>query len=45
MLYEVLKRTIARGDVEGLQEKIDVFFAAERLTETEYEELTRLFIK
>lgn len=42
MLYEVLKRTIERGDVEGLREKVDVFFAVNRLTEEQYTELTGL---
>ena len=39
MLYEVLERIIARGDTAGLREKIDVFFAANRLTETQYQTL------
>ena len=39
MLYEVLERIIARGDTAGLREKIDVFFAADRLTETQYQTL------
>ena len=39
MLYQVLKRMILRGDVSGLREKIDVFYAVDRLTQTEYTEL------
>ena len=42
MLYEVLERMIARGDTAGLQEKIDVFFAVGRLTETQYQTLCNL---
>ncbi len=39
MLYQVLKRMIDRGDIEGLGDKLDVFFAVGRLTEAEYQEL------
>lgn len=39
MLYRVLKRLIALGKTEGLEEKIDVFFAVGKLTEQEYNEL------
>ena len=35
MLYRTLKRMIERG----LEEKIDIFFAASKLTESEYQEL------
>lgn len=39
MLYRTLKRMIERGQTEGLEEKIDIFFAAGKLTEAEYTEL------
>lgn len=39
MLYRTLKRMIERGQTEGIEEKIDIFFAAGKLTETEYNEL------
>jgi hypothetical protein len=44
MLYSVLKRTIARGgyDVTVMQEKLDVFYAADRLTLAQYQELAAL---
>ena len=42
MLYRTCKRLIARGQTEGLAEKLDIFFAANRLTEAEYKELTEL---
>ena len=42
MLYEVLGRIIARGNTEGLREKIDVFFAADRLTNEQYQALCAL---
>lgn len=42
MLYRTLKRMIERGNTEGLAEKIDIFFAAGKLTEAEYTELISL---
>ena len=39
MLYRVLKQLIQRGQTEGLEEKIDLFFALGKLTETEYNDL------
>ena len=39
MLYRTLKRMIERGQTEGMEEKIDIFFAAGKLTEAEYTEL------
>lgn len=39
MLYRTLKRMIQRGQTEGLEEKIDLFFALGKLTEAEYNEL------
>ena len=42
MLYRTLKRMIERGQTEGLEEKIDVFYAAAKLTETEYNDLIAL---
>lgn len=42
MLYQVLKRTIERGgyDLAEMQEKLDVFYAADRITTAEYTGLT-----
>ncbi len=44
MLYKVLKRTIERGgyNAAAMQEKLDVFFAASRISQAEYTELTVL---
>ena len=42
MLYRTLKRMIERGQTEGLEEKIDIFFAAGKLTEEEYNDLIAL---
>lgn len=39
MLYRTLKRMIERGQTEGIEEKIDIFFAAGKLSEAEYNEL------
>ncbi len=39
MLYRTIKRLIALGQTDGLEEKIDIFFATGKLTETEYNEL------
>ena len=42
MLYRILKRMIERGNTEGMMEKLDVFYAADKLTREEYEELVAL---
>lgn len=42
MLYRTLKRMIQRGNTAGIEEKIDIFFAAGKLTAEEYDELTGL---
>lgn len=42
MLYRTLKRMIERGQVFGMEEKLDIFFAANKLTEEEYLELTSM---
>lgn len=42
MLYRTLKRMIERGQTDGMEGKLDIFFAAGKLTEAEYQELTGL---
>lgn len=42
MLFKTLKALIIKGRTEGLAEKIDIFFAAGKLTESEYNELTAI---
>lgn len=42
MLFRTLKRLIDLGQTDGLAEKIDIFFAAGKLTEAEYNELVTL---
>lgn len=39
MLYRTLKRLIELGNVEGLNEKIDIFFAVGKITTEEYNKL------
>ena len=42
MLYRTLKRLIQRGQTAGMSEKLDIFFAADKLTQEEYAELTAM---
>lgn len=42
MLYRTLKRMIERGNTDGMAEKLDIFFAADKITEEQYNELTSL---
>lgn len=39
MTYKLCKKLIALGRTDGLADKLDVYFAAGRLTEAEYKEL------
>lgn len=42
MLYRTLKRMIERGQTAGMEEKLDIFYAAGKITEEQYNELIRL---
>ena len=42
MLYRTLKRMIQRGQIEGMEAKLDVFYAAGKLSAAEYAELTAM---
>ena len=42
VLYRICKRMIERGNLEGMSTKLDVFYAAGKLTDDEYKELTEL---
>lgn len=44
MLYRILKRMIERGHVEGMAQKLDIFFAADKITNEEYKELSELMV-
>lgn len=39
MLYRTLKRMIERGQVIGMAEKLDIFYAASKITLEQYNEL------
>lgn len=39
MLYRTLKRMIERGNTEGMADKLDVFYAADKITQEQYNEL------
>lgn len=45
MLYRTLKRMIERGQVTGIEEKLDIFYATGKLTESEYTELIGMLPK
>ncbi len=45
MLYRTLKRLIELGRTDGLEEKIDIFFAAGKITEDQYNELVEALKK
>lgn len=42
MLYRTLRRMIERGNTAGMQDKLDIFLAADRITAEEYNELTAM---
>lgn len=42
MLFKVLKRMIEKGNILGITDKIDVFYAANKITEEEYNELIEM---
>ena len=44
MLYRTLKRMIERGHTAGMAEKLDIFYAADKLTEAQYAELTGMLV-
>lgn len=41
-IYNLCKLLIDRGRTAGLQDKMDVYLAADRLTAEEYQELVKL---
>lgn len=42
MAYKLCKQLIALGRTAGMDDKLDAYLAADRITVEEYEELTRL---
>ena len=44
MLYRTLKRMIERGNTEGIETKLDIFFAANKITAEQYQELISMLL-
>lgn len=44
MLYRTLKRMIERGQTDGMEEKLDLFYALGKITEAQYTELRDLLM-
>ena len=42
MLYRICKRLIERGQTAGMAKKLDIFYAANKLTDEQYAELTEM---
>lgn len=42
MLYRTLKRMIEKGNTDGMSNKLDIFFATDKITQEEYTELTAM---
>lgn len=40
MIYRLCKSMIEKGMVDGMQDKLDVFFAMNRISQSEYSELS-----
>lgn len=45
MLYRTLKRMIERSQTDGIENKLDIFYAAGKITEAEYSELVGMLNK
>ena len=44
MLYRTLLRLIEKGLTDGIEEKLDVFYAADKITLAQYEELMAMVV-
>ena len=42
MLFKTLKRMIERKNTDGIEAKIDLFYAADKITKDEYTELIEM---
>lgn len=42
VLYRTLKRAIEKGQTDGMEEKLDVFWTADKISKEEYDELMAL---
>ena len=45
MLYRTLMRMIERGQIDGIENKLDIFYAAGKISEAEYSELVGMLSK
>ena len=45
MLYRTLKRMIERGQTDGIESKLDIFYAAGKISEAEYSALIGILSK
>ncbi len=45
MLYRTLKRMIEQHQTEGIEHKLDIFYAVGKITEAEYQELLDMLAK
>ena len=45
MLYRVLRRMIEKGNTDGMEEKLAVFYAVDKLTQEQYTELVAMLKK
>jgi hypothetical protein len=45
MLYRTLMRMIERGQIDGIENKLDIFYAAGKISEAEYSELVGMLNK
>lgn len=41
-LYNTLRRMIERGQIDGMEEKLDIFYASNKITTAMYQELTKM---
>ena len=44
-LYNTCKRMIERGKTAGMAKKLDIFYAANKLTDEQYAELTEMLVR
>ena len=44
MLYRTLKRMIERGQTNGMEEKLDLFYELGKITEAQYNEIRDLLL-
>ena len=45
MLYRTLKRMMERGQTDGIESKLDIFYAAGKISEAEHSELIGILSK